>query len=527
MKIKFLGAARTVTGSCYLVTTARHKLLIDCGMFQGDKSTKELNYVNFEFDPKDIDFVLLTHAHIDHSGLLPKLVKGGFTGKIISTSATFELCKIMLPDSGFIQEMEVERKNRKNIRSGKPLLEPIYTVEDARNTISYFSPIEFNEEIKLDEGLKVVYRNSGHILGSAIIELNCMEEGDWTKVVCTGDIGDFNQPIIKDPVYIEEADYVIIESTYGNRLRHRHLNKKEELLKVINDTMAKKGNLIIPAFAVERTQDLLYYLALLEREGKLKGINIFVDSPLAISATEIFCNSIDYYDEQTIELMGNSDECPLLLPGLKFTRTAEESINLNKINSGAIIISASGMCDAGRIKHHLKHNLWRKEATILFVGYQAYGTLGRRLLNGEKQVKIHGEDINVRANISNIEGFSAHADQGALLKWLADFKKKPQKVFVTHGEEDSAIAFAKLVEDQLQIPAEAPERLAELELRPTKLEEPKKLLLNKLIHSIEEVRTEFASFKNQGFSYEEIEELINELSELEQKALNIVDKEVG
>lgn len=465
MKIKFYGAAKTVTGSCFMVDTGRRKFLIDCGLFQGGKQLKELNYNPFEFDVSDIDFLLLTHAHIDHSGLIPKLVKHGFRGKVYCTSATLELCSIMLPDSGYIQEMEVERKNRKNLRAGRPLLEPIYTANDAKNALQWFVPVKYEQMIQVAPEVKVTFQNAGHILGAAILEIWVEDqEGKITKLVVSGDLGDLNQPIVNDPAIIEEADYLIMESTYGNRIRQKKESKKEQLLKVILKTKKQGGNLIIPSFAVERTQDLLYFLSMLEHEGKLQDVNIFVDSPLAISATEIFCKATDYYDDDTKKLAESTNDCPFSLPGLKFTKTAEESMQLNKINSGAIIISASGMCEAGRIKHHLKHNLWRKESTILFVGYQAVGTLGRRIINGEKQVKIHGEDIIVKAKIISIEGFSAHADQQTLLGWVKAFKKKPKLIFIIHGEEENINGLAKAIENQLEIPTYIPERLAEVDI---------------------------------------------------------------
>ena len=519
MKIKFLGAARTVTGSSFLIESEKLRFLIDCGLFQGTKELRELNYGEFDFDPADIDFMILSHAHIDHSGLIPKLVKKGFSGKIYCTGATVELCKLMLPDSGFIQEMEVERKNRKNLRAGKPLLEPIYTESDAKIALEHFVGLEYDQQISPAPGVWISLQNSGHILGSAIIEIWVEENGKKTKVVFTGDIGDFNQPIIQDPVFIKEADYLVIESTYGARVRDKFDDKKMQLLKLIEETKAARGNLIIPAFAVERTQDLLFYLSQLEDEGYLKNLNIFVDSPLAISATEIFCKSEKYFDQATKEMAARNNNCPFSLPGLKFTRTAEESMELNRINSGAIIISASGMCDFGRIKHHLKHNLWRKESTILFVGYQAVGTLGRRILDGEKTVRIHGEEIRIRARIVSIEGFSAHADQYALLNWIKGFIKKPKKIFVVHGEEKNSEELAQLVMQEIGVNAVIPNRLDVVELigslaeNPLEVAEVKLASLNKELQLLQEKLNVHNELQSLFDRVEEIRQLLRRSKE--------------
>ncbi|MHB1421132.1 MAG: MBL fold metallo-hydrolase RNA specificity domain-containing protein [Bacillota bacterium] len=457
MKLHFLGAARTVTGSCYLIETGTTKLLVDCGMFQGSKAIKERNYGEFPFNPGSIDFLLVTHAHIDHSGLIPKLYKKGFRGPTIATTPTVDLCKIMLPDSGHIQEMEVERKNRKNIRADLPLIQPMYTAAEAELCLQHFRGVAYRQETILSPDVRIRYQDAGHILGSGILEIWIKEGGKETKLVFSGDLGNYNQPIINDPSDIDAADYLVMESTYGNRLHDQHENKVDRLSTVIRETFKRGGNLIIPAFAVERTQELLLDLNVLIQRGELSPRDIYIDSPLAISATEIFCQNSECYDEETKELQERlGGKCPLYLPGLKYSRTKEESMALNEVKGGAIIISASGMCDAGRIKHHLKHNLWRPESTILFVGYQAEGTLGRRILNGDKVVKIHGEDVAVRAKIEKIEGFSAHADQTALLKWVGKFKQLPGKIFVTHGEEASSITLAGLINEQTGISAVVP-----------------------------------------------------------------------
>ncbi len=464
MKIRFLGAARTVTGSCHVVETDQLSFAIDCGMFQGSKELKEKNYQDFQVDPKSLQFIILTHAHIDHSGLVPKLCKLGFKGPIYCNKATAELLKVMLPDSAYIQESEVERKNRKLIRAGQPLLEPIYTVEDAMNCLAQITPINYDEKIELATGVEVCLRDAGHILGSSILELWLEEDGKKCKVVFSGDLGQNNQPIIKDPTIIDSADYLVMESTYGDRFHKDVLNRLEKLKKIIDETMKKGGNLIIPAFAVERTQDLLYDLNVLYARGDLDPtIDIYIDSPLAIAATEIFKNSSQYYDDETMQFVKNGNN-PFKLPNLKYSRTQEESMQLNTAQGKTIIISASGMCEAGRIKHHLKHNLWRPESTVLFVGYQAAGTLGRNIMEGEKLVTIHGEKVNVKADIRNIEAYSAHADQAGLMSWLKKFTKPPKEVILVHGEEKSQQVLGELITNDLNIPVFIPKWLDEIEL---------------------------------------------------------------
>ncbi len=451
MKISFLGAAEMVTGSCFMFEVDNVKLLVDCGMFQGGSDATELNLKGFEFNPADIDFLLLTHAHIDHSGRIPQLVKHGFKGKIISTAATSELCSIMLPDSAYIQEMEAEWLSKKRVRAGKHAVEPIYTVEDAQEAIKLFVGINYNELIDLNNNITVRYRNAGHILGSAMIEMWVREKGEEIKIVFSGDIGNKEAPLMQEPSIIEEADYIIMETTYGNRLHKDMKNKALLLLDIITDTIEKGGNVVIPSFAVERTQEILYELNKIKESKtiKLKNIPVYVDSPLAINATKIFENNMEYLDHDTQELIRSGDN-PFDFPNLTFTETADESKAINTTKGSSIIISASGMCEAGRIKHHLKHNLWRADSSIVFVGYQAKGSLGRRIIEGEKTVKVLGEDISIRSKIYSIEGFSGHADQLGLLEWLKGFKKKPAKVFLTHGEEEALEVFSKLIKNELQ-----------------------------------------------------------------------------
>ncbi|MGB9825585.1 MAG: MBL fold metallo-hydrolase RNA specificity domain-containing protein, partial [Desulfofundulus sp.] len=442
MRIRFLGAAQTVTGSCVLLEAGSSRLMVDCGMFQGPRALRERNYQPFPVSPFTVDYVLLTHAHIDHSGLIPKLVKHGFRGKVLATPATIDLCAVMLPDSGHIQEMEVERLNRKAARAGRPLIEPIYNVEDAHRAMGFFQPVEYDQTVNLTSEISVRFLEAGHILGSAMVELTVKEGQQETKLLFTGDLGKKNQPFLKDPLPVECADYVFMESTYGDRLHSGQEDHLNLLHDIVWETYRKGGNLIIPAFAVERTQDLLYDLNLLITNNRFPPMKIYIDSPMAVAATEVFKKYTPYFDQETQELIARGKN-PLNMDALEFVRTTEESMALNKIKSGAIIIAASGMCEAGRIKHHLRHNLWRPECTVLFVGYQAPGTKGRKIKDGAKFVRIHGEEVAVRADIRSIDGFSAHADREGLLEWLGHLQKPPARVFLVHGEPLTMNALAQ------------------------------------------------------------------------------------
>ena len=465
MNITFLGAAKTVTGSCYLVETKDKKFLIDCGMFQGGANQVILNAEPFTFNPGEIDFMLLTHAHIDHSGRIPKLYMDGFKGSIYATKPTVQLCGIMLPDSGHIQETENEWLNRKRQRAGKSLVKPLYTVKEATDCLRLFKGVAYGEPISVSEDIRVRFNDAGHILGSAIIEVWVRENGKDVKLVFSGDLGNKGIPILRDPAIISDADYLVIESTYGNRLHtlKKDKDKLERFINIISETIAKGGNVVIPSFAVGRTQEIIYdlnkYMDVFgdEEVHKILNIPVYVDSPLATSATQVFRENLDCFDEEAKEYIANGDN-PLDFPTLKFTQSPEESRKLNEKTESTIIISASGMCDAGRIKHHLKHNLWRKESTILFVGYQAEGTLGRKILDGATKVKLFGEEISVNARIEAIDGFSGHADRAGLLSWVGSIGKKPKKVFVVHGELEVMNEFAQTLSDEFGLKCIIPSR---------------------------------------------------------------------
>ncbi len=457
MKLNFIGAAHEVTGSCHFLEAAGKRILIDCGMEQGPDLYEN---PGLPVSAASIDYVFLTHAHIDHSGMLPKLVKDGFKGHIFATFATADLCNIMLRDSAHIQEFEAEWRNRKGKRSGAPVYEPIYCMQDALDAIELFVPCQYGERITICEGIQVRFTDVGHLLGSASIEVWATEGNVTKKIVFSGDVGNINQPIIKDPTYTDSADYVVVESTYGNRLHTtEEIDYVGDFTRVLKETFDRGGNVVIPSFAVGRTQEMLYFIREIKEKNLLSeypDFEVYLDSPLAIEATKVFTKNMrDCFDTEAMELV-NAGVNPLVFPGLKVSTTSDDSKMINFIEKPKVIISASGMCDAGRIRHHLKHNLWREECTILFVGYQANGTLGRRLLEGEKNVRLFGEPIEVHARIESLHGVSGHADKNGLLAWLKGFRGPVERVFVVHGEDEVTEEFAQTIKDELHMEAWAP-----------------------------------------------------------------------
>ncbi len=456
MKLTFLGAAREVTGSRFLLEVCGKKIMIDYGMEQGADV-----YENAPLPVPTgmIDAICLTHAHIDHSGYLPLLYKQGFKGAVYGTDATYDLCRIMLLDSAHIQEMDAEWKNKKAQRSGKPLEEPLYTQEHAMGVCELFVPCKYKEDIQVFDGISIRFVDVGHLLGSASIQMTVTEDGRTETLVFSGDIGNLKQPLLKDPTYCTQGDYVIMESTYGDRSHGPEADYIGELTAVLQGTFDRGGNVVIPSFAVGRTQEMLYFIRHIKQTGLVKGhdgFTVYVDSPLAIEATHIFTqNTIECCDEETLALLKQGIN-PISFEGLKVAVSADESKLINEDTTPKVIISASGMCDAGRIRHHLKHNLWRKECTVLFVGYQSVGTLGRSLIDGAKDVKIFGEEIDVRADIQQMAGISGHADNNGLMKWIGSFETPPKHVFVVHGEDEVAQLFASRVADELHVAAHAP-----------------------------------------------------------------------
>ena len=446
MKLTFFGAAKAVTGSCHCVEVNGKRILIDCGLQQG---RDERDNRVLDFAPGYIDYVIVTHAHIDHTGRIPLLVKQGFHGRIIATRLTGQLMSIMLRDSAHIQESDAQWQNQKGRRAGRPPVEPLYTIADAEHAMELVETCEYGELVDLFEGARLRFTDAGHLLGSACAELWLTEEGVTRKIVFSGDLGNVDQPIIRDPQYIGEADYVVMESTYGDRLHEPPESYTQALAQIIDETFEKGGNVIIPSFAVGRTQELLYFMREMKEEGMVKShpdFRVCVDSPLANEATRIYSGNLHgYLDEEAIEALKGG--ALFQFPGLTLTETSEESKALNLDTSSKVILSASGMCDAGRIRHHLKHNLWRKECTVVFVGYQAEGSLGRALLEGARSVKLFGEEIAVNARIVNFKGLSSHADRDHLLAWAKHYAPKPRHIFVVHGEASVTEIFAQKLRD--------------------------------------------------------------------------------
>ena len=460
MKIRFLGAARQVTGSCFHLSVDGSQMLVDCGMNQGRKSD-EMNRMPFVFEPDKIDYLFLTHTHLDHSGLIPKLIAEGFKGKILATAATAELMEILLLDSAHIQEKDAEWMTKKSSRAGKDeIFEPLYTKEDVERVKPFVSKQQYGIINELGNGIKYRFLDAGHILGSGSLEIWYKNNDEEKKIVFSGDIGKSGNPIINDPQHIEEADYVVIESTYGNRL-HKDLEKSiDEFAEAIKKTFKRGGNVLIPSFAVGRTQDILFILDKLSREKVLPHLNVYVDSPLADKATKVYIAHAELFDEEAAHsswFKGNENM------SLNYTTAMEESQAINKVKSGAIIIAGSGMCEGGRIRHHFKHNIWRPECSIVFTGFQVRGTLGRFIIDGAKKARILGEEMAIRAKVHTIGGFSAHADQNELLQWLESFTNEP-KIFIVHGEENVSLEFEGVVLKRLRLDTQVPHLGEEFEI---------------------------------------------------------------
>jgi metallo-beta-lactamase family protein len=468
MKIKFCGAATSVTGSCHLVFGEGFKVLLDCGQFQGSKAQEACNFEAFPFDPAKIDFLLLSHAHIDHCGRIPLLVKRGFSGKIYCTDATADLARVMLLDSGYIHEKEAEWRNRKAARAGKPFVEPLYTIKDVENALKHFAPVMYDQLVEPNEKVRFVFNEAGHILGSAITELWAEENGRTTKLVYTGDLGVAERPILRDPKIIKKADYVIMESTYGDRVHESHGTGIDRLMEIVLATTRRGGTVVIPSFAVGRTQELIFefnrhYERHAEARRELDDIMFYVDSPMATNATEVFRKNAQVFDDETKNYILKGDN-PLDFKNLRFTRTSDESRSLNEREGPKVILSASGMCEAGRIRHHLKHNLWNPKSSVVFVGYQAEGTLGRAILNGKESVTLFGEEVCVNAEIHNLEGFSGHADRDGLMDWMSGFRQEPGMVFLVHGEPEPKRALAERIRLTLGYEVMAVEGISEFDL---------------------------------------------------------------
>ncbi len=548
MNITFLGATKMVTGSNFLIEGAGKKFLVDCGMYQGKATDEMENEAPFLYDVKDIDFMLLTHAHIDHSGRIPKLYNEGFRGPIYATKATCDLCSIMLPDSGHIQEQENEWKNNKRKRKGQKQQPPLYTAEDAIKSLEIFHPVKYDEIIDIDENIHVRFNDAGHMLGSAIIEVWVNEDGKTTKTVFTGDLGNNDIPLLASPTMIDDADYLVMESTYGDRLHVGTDDKAQVFLDIVSETLDNGGTVVVPSFAVGRTQEILYELNMIKEEKskdpkfqeeyeKLMKVPVYVDSPLAISATEVFRENEDLFDDETKAIMERGDN-PLEFPGLKFTRTADESKALNESNEPSIIISASGMCEVGRIKHHLKHNIWNPKSTILFVGYQAPGTLGRTIVDGAKKVKIFGEEFSVEARVEYIEGYSGHADQEWLLNFVYSFIKKPKHIFLVHGEPNGQLVLKNKIVENTNIPVTIPGYGEKYTLDDNltmekKYEEPigQRFLRLEVLDRMETLQEEIEDMKNiikedmlsKERSDEDVNKVNERIKELERKIVEIIE----
>lgn len=545
MKIKFCGAAEGVTGSCHLVTTEKHKILLDCGQFQGGKAEDAMNYEEFSFNTKEIDCVVLSHAHIDHCGRLPLLVKRGFSGPIYCTTATGDLLDVMLKDSAYIHEKEAEWKNEKAKRAGKEFrIEPLYNIDDALNALKLVKPILYDQLFEINDEMKIVFNEAGHILGSSIVELWVDDQepkGEKiSKIVFSGDLGVENRPLLRDPKKIKKADFLIMEATYGNRLHPENSDSVEKLLDIVLNTIKRGGNVVIPSFAVGRTQELIFefnrfYEQNPKAQKELDKVMVYIDSPMATSATEVFRRNAEVFDDETREYIMKGDN-PLDFKNLKFTRSADESRFLNTDPNPKVIISASGMCEAGRIRHHLKHNLWDGKNSVIFVGYQAEGTLGRRILEGAKDVTLFGEQIHVNAEIHNLEGFSGHADKDGLLAWLSGFEKQPKQIFLVHGEEAAKDDFAKYAKEKLNFDITVIKGESEYELKSNELSNEEQVWkdivdhetihdIRKRVNSVHDILNGIFADANlvleQEMNYNKVADMNNILLSLEKDSVNL------
>ena len=458
IKLAFLGAAQNVTGSNYLLETNGSRFIVDCGLFQ-ERELLGRNWQDFQFSPRSLQAVLLTHAHLDHSGLLPKLVRDGFRSKIYCTDATAEIARIMLLDSAKLQEEDAQTKRKRHEKEGRrgPYPEtPLYTTEDAQAVFPLLSPVKYGESVPVTSGVEAVFRDAGHVLGSAMIEVRVNVDGSKRTLVFSGDVGRWDRPILSDPTLFSHADYIVMESTYGDRLHNGERDVEEMLADVINRTQRAGGNVIIPSFALERAQEILYHLNRLFMQDRIPHLVVFVDSPMAASVTEVFNHHPELFDKEAADFFHRNGS-PFDFPNLRLVKTVDESKTINYIKGTVVIIAGSGMCTGGRIKHHLVYNISRPESTILFVGYQAEGTLGRQIVEGSKAVRILGQTHRVRANIVQMGGFSAHADRDDLLRWLSGFQKPPSRLFITHGEPQTALSFADLVTNTKKWPVSVPQ----------------------------------------------------------------------
>lgn len=531
MKLHFVGADHEVTGSAHFISACSKNILVDYGMEQG---INVFENVPLPVTASDVDYIFVTHAHLDHTGMIPALFKDGFKGRIFATTATCDLCEIMLRDSAHIQEFEAEWKNRKNKRAGREEFIPAYTLEDVEGVLKLFERVNYNEEISICDGISVKYTDVGHLLGSASIKLKITENGITKTLVFSGDIGNINQPLIKDPEYTQEADYVIMESTYGDRFHGKRIDYVKELADVLNTTFRKGGNVVIPSFAVGRTQEMLYFIRQIKENNLVNAVDdfeVYVDSPLAIEATHVFNeNYAECFDEEAMQLI-KSGINPIKFPGLKTSVTSADSIAINFNKSPKVIISASGMCEAGRIRHHLKHNLWRPESTILFVGYQAVGTLGRILVDGAKKVKLFGEEITVNAEVKVLAGVSGHADKAGLLSWISAFSPKPDTVFIVHGDDRVCEVFRETLVNEYKFKAYAPysgsvfditEGRWEYIAEPIPIKKDKKLTNKQHYNRLKDIGNKLLALINasDGLANRDMDKLSEQLEELYEKWVN-------